>query len=75
MREIVGARLGNYVTNDPATIQRMLAKEGNAVSFIDRAQARRIAYIIGGEQRHAIANGPTLFLIDASGEIVEVERG
>lgn len=67
MREIVAARLGAFVTNNPATIQMMLQEQPNSVEFFDRDFARRMAYIIGSHWE-GIAVGAALFLVDEQGE-------
>ena len=74
MREIVAARHGTFVTNNPATIQKMLKTDPTNVEFFDRAFAERMAYIIGSHWV-GIAEGATLFLMDENGEPHEVQEG
>lgn len=69
MQEIVAATVDAYCTNNPRTIQKMLDARA-AIKWIDRVIAKRMAYIIGNHWEN-IASGPTLFLLDDDGEIVD----
>jgi hypothetical protein len=68
--EIVGARIGDVITNNPRIIAD--AVERNAVTeFLDRDRMRFMAAMDLGRNWVVMAEGPTLFCIDKNGKIVE----
>ena len=67
MKEIVGARIGNIITNNFQAI-RDAAKAGIDMQFYDRLHMQFMSSCDLGINWDRMANGPTLFLIDKNGK-------
>jgi len=66
MKEIVGCRIGNIITNNREII--INAVEQNAVTeYLDRQRMQFMAVMDLGRNWELMANGPTLFCIDNDG--------
>ena len=67
MRQIVGAKIDNTVTNDPHII-RIAVECDQPLSWICRRQMEFMAGLDLGKHWDDMANGPTLFRIDVDGK-------
>jgi len=69
MIEIVGARIGNTITNDRAMI--LEAVERNRITeFLDRDRMKFMAAMDVGRNWELMASGPTLFCVDENGKAI-----
>ncbi len=66
MKEIVGARIGTLITNNPRTIAEAVERK-DVTEFLDRKRMRFLAAMDLGRNWELMANGQTLFCIDDDG--------
>jgi hypothetical protein len=66
MKEIVGAMIGTIITNDRQSI-KVAVEAGTVREFLDRQRMKFMSACDSGVQWDRMANGPTLFCIDADG--------
>ena len=69
MSKIVGARIGNTITNDRAMIIEAI-DHNRVTEFLDRDRMKFMATMDQGHYWEAIASGPTLFCVDESGKLI-----
>jgi len=65
-KEIVAARIGTIITNDPVVI-RAAVEQGAADELLDRKRMQVMAALDLGDRWKMLAEGPALFLIDSEG--------
>lgn len=70
MAEVVGAKIGNIITNDFAVIVKA-ARDDEAVQLLTRELMSFMSACDLGVNWTKMAEGPTLFLIDEKGEYVK----
>lgn len=68
MKEIVGARIGNTITNNKTKIRDAVAN-GTITHFLDRKHMQFMAACDLGRNWDLMASGPTLFCIDDKGNL------
>ena len=79
MREIVAAKIGTLMTNDPRTIHDAI-KAGAEMQFMERPHMELMASFDLGIRWEVLANGPTLFKVDDDNNVyppdhIEVSTG
>ena len=67
MREIVGARIGNTITNDAKQICAAI-EAGLVREYLDRQSMQLMAAMDLGEHWKRMAEGPTLFVVPPENE-------
>ncbi len=66
MREIVGAKIGTTITNNPQKISEAVKAEA-VTEWLDRERMEFMAFMDSGERWERMASGPTLFCLDREG--------
>ncbi len=74
MKEIVAARIGTVVTNNPRLIRAALELGRKDIEFLDRQRMQFMAAMDLGPRWERLAESPTLFLMDENGEPFPVRQ-
>lgn len=73
MKEIVGAKINDTITNDRQIISAAV-KADWAVLWLNRKEMQFMAVFDLGERWETLAKGPTLFLLDEKGKPHETKN-
>ena len=66
MREIVGAKIGDRITNNPQTIIDAI-NDKKPIEYLDRESMKLLADLDLSKNWELMASGPPLFFIDDDG--------
>ena len=69
MREIVGAKIGDRITNKPQTIIDAI-NDKKPIEYLDRDSMRFMADLDLGKNWELMASGPTLFYLDDDDKLI-----
>ena len=68
MREIVGAKIGNIITNNPLQIMDAVIRD-REIRFLDRNHMKLMSMADLGIRWDEMATSQTLFLVDDDGKV------